>query len=517
MLDRLRRCSPLVSLLLLGACNAPPLVPPPEACEASTFTTRLRTGVQTTTVIFVLDDSGALEPQSASVRRAILDAARRFVDLTCDVDAALGGADCETGALDRKHYEDLGFVVLLGGYDACGEGSTQPLGRVLVSDAAPTAVFEWRPSELVELSDAGHALGKLLRDLDHALATVEYSSCHVPQPLEAVYELLAKPEPPLAVERFRAHTANDYLQIVMLLGSDDQSGWPGAPYPVERYVNLLYSKEDGLCHDDLSLSWTRCAQPMPNPIRSRASLTLVGPEASMLPQCELMDPVEANTWLRAWKAPSARVEQVVETVGFGRFNSQPWCFEANAAPDSPQFLFPTFYDHGVKLSHGEPLMCLPNRLAFEEDPDSPAFGQASCIAVEAHSGDDPTQCACEGSHRAPLRDEVRDVFERLAPVGAGEFACYCELFQFSGPELWDCHHVDTPGALEQEPSGYCLIDPGQGFGDASRAEYCSESQRRVLRFLGRDVPVPGSDVFLTCGREECDSNSEDNALDTISK
>lgn len=235
----------------------------------------------------------------------------------------------------------------------------------------------------------------------------------------------------------------------------------------------------------------------------------------MLPQCELTDPVEANAWLRAWKSPSSRVEQVVETVGYSQLNSQPWCFEANAAPDSPQFLFPTFYDGVFNASNREPMVCLAPRLALERDPDSSAYGQASCIAVEAHSGDDPTQCACEGSHRAPLRDEVRDVFEPIAAVGTGEFACYCELFQLGGPELWDCQHLDTPDALEQEPSGYCLIDPGQGFGDESRIEYCSE--RRVARFQGRDVPMPGSDVFLTCSREECDSNPEDDALDTISK
>jgi len=155
---------------------------------------------------------------------------------------------------------------------------------------------------------------------------------------------------------------------------------------------------------------------------------------------------------------------------------------------------------------GTSTTCLPRPL------DHDAAGRVPCGLVEAR----PTSagCSCDAAQgRAPVTDPtnvVRDVAGYLRNVGecgvqgkpeCSDY-CYCEIRQFAGADLLTCEGALTDPGTEY---GFCYVDPtidsnGDGTPDANPELFatCKDTDKRMLRFLGPDVPLRDALVLLAC-------------------
>jgi hypothetical protein len=98
---------------------------------------------------------------------------------------------------------------------------------------------------------------------------------------------------------------------------------------------------------------------------------------------------------------------------------------------------------------------------------------------------------------APLISVVREKLtasqQCRAPCCAG--LCLCELPQLSGGDLDYCWGLDeAPRPFDEVPSGWCYVDPDDGFGNPELVEQCRAAERRRFRAL----PDRTWDVVLAC-------------------
>jgi hypothetical protein len=79
--------------------------------------------------------------------------------------------------------------------------------------------------------------------------------------------------------------------------------------------------------------------------------------------------------------------------------------------------------------------------------------------------------------------------------------CLCAIEQFSSEELTRC--LSEP-ASPSDLNGFCYVDPSAVEDQALRRSEsvivngCPASQKRILRFVGEDVPARGSTTWLAC-------------------
>jgi hypothetical protein len=151
--------------------------------------------------------------------------------------------------------------------------------------------------------------------------------------------------------------------------------------------------------------------------------------------------------------------------------------------------------------------CLPRPLVMDET------GQVPCGLVEARPKQ-AASCTCDAAlGRVPVTDPtnvVPSVQEYLHNIGAcgaqGQPACsdycYCELQQFTGAPLLTCEGSATDPGTQY---GFCYVDPiidsnGDGTPDANPALLadCGAAEKRILRFLGPDVPASDALLLLAC-------------------
>ena len=149
--------------------------------------------------------------------------------------------------------------------------------------------------------------------------------------------------------------------------------------------------------------------------------------------------------------------------------------------------------------------CLPRRLSV--DPDT---GLVPCAIVEALDpgrGREGVQCDVG---RIPLdlsqtRDQkldaaVRRALERSKKCGKGtNLTCsqytLCKIQQLTDMPGDSCKNTvgDIMGTY-----GYCYIDEQQGIGNPELVASCPASEKRILRFVGENVPATGATVFIAC-------------------
>lgn len=140
--------------------------------------------------------------------------------------------------------------------------------------------------------------------------------------------------------------------------------------------------------------------------------------------------------------------------------------------------------------------CLPRQLQVD------SVGRVPCTVVEAL----PMACEVCGGElgRSPVSADFAAAIraELLRQGSCGETGtpgcdafCVCAIPQLEGSELERCRTERVPPA---DLSGFCYIDPAQGFGSAEITSACSPSQQRELRFAGDAAPRAGSVVFLAC-------------------
>lgn len=142
-------------------------------------------------------------------------------------------------------------------------------------------------------------------------------------------------------------------------------------------------------------------------------------------------------------------------------------------------------------------------------------GQVSCSVIEAKLPEQPGVCApCAGQGGLPGRIEATDQVKSAVRVQlrdsnycgtAGlqscESFCFCEIQQFTGPELERCQREPT---TPNNIYGYCYVDPSSALDDAGEAAAdtivagCPATQRRLLRFTGDNVPAKGAVAMIAC-------------------
>jgi hypothetical protein len=166
--------------------------------------------------------------------------------------------------------------------------------------------------------------------------------------------------------------------------------------------------------------------------------------------------------------------------------------------------------------------CLPRELTTNPN------GEVPCTVVEAKPDDDDDPLNCEADGRRPVEDKVRSgILAQLEAVGrcGGNSGSPCETFQLcqiaelvpgaDGRE--DClYNTAPPGSLEH--AGFCYIDPAKAEeDDQGNVTYpaggnppngapgtnplidnCPATQRRLLRFVGKETPAPNTITFVAC-------------------
>jgi hypothetical protein len=134
--------------------------------------------------------------------------------------------------------------------------------------------------------------------------------------------------------------------------------------------------------------------------------------------------------------------------------------------------------------------------------------QNSCFGLEFEIADDGSvpftiieaiglspeeECTCTGVRSTPSAAQV-EAIERDTLVKENGLTCFCELNQVTpGPDLQACVSQETVTDVQ----GWCYVDPAQ---DPSHSldlvASCPPVNKRVIRFLGADVPLPGSLAFI---------------------
>ncbi len=140
--------------------------------------------------------------------------------------------------------------------------------------------------------------------------------------------------------------------------------------------------------------------------------------------------------------------------------------------------------------------CLPRELVPDEETN-----QVPCAMIEAVGAEQAANCA-DLVGRADVNEKVdAAVRQQLAETGLcggnTSIPCssykLCEILQHEGDKLNACQN----DASFSDP-GYCYIDPGKDIGDPSFVEACPATEKRILRFVGDDVPRSGSVTFIAC-------------------
>jgi hypothetical protein len=174
--------------------------------------------------------------------------------------------------------------------------------------------------------------------------------------------------------------------------------------------------------------------------------------------------------------------------------------------------------------------CLPRPLisVSQEDVENGVappedLGKVPCAVVEARPQGGACG-ACDTPGRAPLEGEKLKVIPAVKEYmrnqgqcgGAGlpscDAYCMCEIEQFTGEELLQCKTEGTAAGL----SGYCYVDPAQTTqnslidgmispveqdvidGENALVANCKATERRVLRFLGDNLPAKDGLAVIAC-------------------
>ena len=153
--------------------------------------------------------------------------------------------------------------------------------------------------------------------------------------------------------------------------------------------------------------------------------------------------------------------------------------------------------------------CLPRKL-IPDDTD----GRVPCAVVESSVPPAGQACVCTGAGKNGRKD-VTDtdlkvaVYRQLHDSGyCGEAGlpncdtfCLCEIEQFTGANLDRCQgETTTPTDIY----GYCYVDPSTAMDAASMnaqnqiVASCPDTQKRLLRFTGENVPAKGSIAMIAC-------------------
>jgi hypothetical protein len=246
------------------------------------------------------------------------------------------------------------------------------------------------------------------------------------------------------------------------------------------------------------------------------------------PLCNYPTPMMDGQQRMAKAYPGLRELQVLKGIGSNAIVASI-CPKNVAAQGGP--LTDPFYGYNPavsaivsRLKEALTAKCLPRALLPEDNPMSPDVGKVPCAVVEVRP---KVNGACEMcdprigrtqlvGDEAKIIPSVMENMESLRQCGGGALTpcsefCMCKLQQFTidtdtngqgTPDLMECVNAGTdPGNLY----GYCYVDPtvdvnGDGTPDANPVllDSCDPTQKRILRFLGNNVPSKDGLAFIAC-------------------
>jgi hypothetical protein len=131
--------------------------------------------------------------------------------------------------------------------------------------------------------------------------------------------------------------------------------------------------------------------------------------------------------------------------------------------------------------------CLPR--AFEVRAD----GTIPCVIVEAFDPPTGEDCNCDGRAGRRSVSEI-DITPTLKESGS----CVCEIRQLDGDAGTTCRTLANSQAIAAP--GWCYVDPDQrrDAAECTVVADCPATDRRLIRYVGRDTPRNGSSLFLQC-------------------
>jgi hypothetical protein len=139
--------------------------------------------------------------------------------------------------------------------------------------------------------------------------------------------------------------------------------------------------------------------------------------------------------------------------------------------------------------------CWNQELEIIEDGEKK--GQVSCVVLEAFKGDLDKDGNCppctEG--RSEATPEQKKSLEGNAIYTENQLNCVCKIEQTEKDDLKACVSQDVVTNVQ----GWCYIDPAK---DSSHNKdivaSCPPANKRLIRFVGNNIPRAGSLTFLQC-------------------
>jgi hypothetical protein len=226
------------------------------------------------------------------------------------------------------------------------------------------------------------------------------------------------------------------------------------------------------------------------------------------------DPMTDGTQARAKAYPGLRELEVLKGIGANAIVASICPKNVEAAGNNP--LTDPYYGYNPavsaivsRLKEALTAKCLPRALVPEDNPLAPDVGKVPCVVVEVRPKDANGMCrTCEDSpgrstfqgDEGKVIDSVKENMRNLQQCGGGALAscedfCMCKLQQFTGDELADCVSVPTdPG----DQFGYCYVDETVPGVNRDLLANCDPTQKRILRFMGNNVPSKDGLAFIAC-------------------
>ncbi len=207
--------------------------------------------------------------------------------------------------------------------------------------------------------------------------------------------------------------------------------------------------------------------------------------------------------VRAKAYPGLRELQVLRDIG-GQGIVGSVCPAQLQSPGAPDFGYRRALDALTdRLTPAISTSCLQTTLTADAD------GRVTCAILEVRRVDagQAAACnACDAGGRLPVGESRADMVSSVqsdAP-NAG-YNCFCEIPQLTGTgpgeALWTCQNDASPDPVQASGApvdGYCYIDLAQGVGDPAVVEACPETEKRLLRFVGKGEARSGSTLYIAC-------------------
>jgi hypothetical protein len=327
---------------------------------------------------------------------------------------------------------------------------------------------------------------------------------------------------------------------------------PGTPHPLIQGVSVVAPGANGgndingremavtPVRDDLQFACIFDLDPPKDPAQCDANSDGCDCNADefdkMSPLCQGVTATASGTQIKAKGYPGVRELQVLKDYGANSIVASICPKNVRAAMGSTPQTDPSYgYNPAVaaivdRLKEALTVKCLPRpltvgKLCAEGETGSNCVAEADvgkvpCAVVEVRPMVDgvcpdpmctqPGRSMLEGvPEREKIIPAAREYLRNEGQCGAHaepcENYCFCELEQFTDEELRACQ----TGNESQEQAGYCYVDPEATrrltpddaeliAGQETLVKDCASTQRRILRFIGENVPAKDGLAFIAC-------------------